>query len=116
MTDINEIPLTSTVPTGMNHGSVCRRVDRGAIGARQIDSRVKRGAGVERVRANAEAAGELDAGLDRFVGGDGDDAVLELVELLPAVASCLEGRAARRLQRTAYPARATDTSPRYTRP
>ena len=44
-----------------------------------------RGTGMERIGANAEAAGECDVGLDRLVGRNRDHAVLQLVELLPAV-------------------------------
>ena len=62
---------------------------------------VHRGAAAERVGANAEAAGEGDVALDRLVGRNRDHAVLQLVELLPAVEQRLEGRVAGLLERAA---------------
>src|SRR3954467_13207133 len=52
------------------------------------------GAGTERIGANSKAAGERRVSLDRLVGRNGDDAILQLVELLPAGEQRLEGRVA----------------------
>ena len=49
-----------------------------------------------------------DVGLDRLVGRDGDHAVLQLVELLPAVEQRLEGRVAGALERAADAVGAAD--------
>jgi len=42
------------------------------------------GTGMERVGADAEAAREFDAGFDRLVRRNGDNAVLELTAIMPS--------------------------------
>src|SRR5207253_3327770 len=95
------IAVTAVIPPGMDYGAVGRRINRRAVGAGKVDAGVERGAGVERIGPGAEPTGEFDVGLDRLVGWDGNDSILELIELLPAVDQALEGGAGSGLKRTA---------------
>ena len=65
-------------------------------------------AGTERIGPDAEAAGEGDTGLNRLVGRNCDDAVLELIELLPAREQGFERRVAGALERAADAVPAAD--------
>src|SRR4029079_17726534 len=114
MVDFNEIAVTAVVPAGAEYRTVRGGVDRRAIGAGKVDARVHRGTCAERIRADAEATGEFDAGLDRLVRRNRDNAILQLVELLPAVEQVLEGRIRGRFERAANAARAADTRLRDT--
>ena len=96
--DLDQIAVATVVPAGAEHGAVGGRVDRRAVGGGKIDSRVHCGAGVKRVGADAEGAAEFDVGFDRLVGWDRDHAVLQLVELLPAVEQGLEAGVANTLE------------------
>src|SRR3954451_1872509 len=91
MVDLDQIAVAAVVPTLPKDGALGGRIDRRAISTGQIDSGVHRRPGVERVGADSEAAGEADVGPDRLVGRDRDHAVLQLIELLPAVEQRLEG-------------------------
>ena len=108
MVDLDEIAVAAAVPAGAKHGAVGGRIDRRAVGAGEVDPGVHGGAGVERIGADAKAAGEIDVGLDRLVRRNRDHAVLQLIELLPAVEQRLEGRVAGAFERTADAARAAD--------
>ena len=77
---------------------------------------MKSSAGVERIGPGAEAAGELDVGLDGLVRRDGNDSVLKLIELLPAVEEVLEGGAGGRLEWTADAGSAADPGGRDSKP
>src|SRR5205085_8495560 len=101
-----EVAVATGVPARAKHGAVGGRVDRSAVRAGEVDARVHRGAGVERIGADAEAAGKFDIRLDRLVGRDRDHAVLQLIELLPAVEQRLECRVAGALERAALAAAA----------
>src|SRR5207248_1659027 len=116
MINLDEIAVTAAVPAGMNHGSIGGRINGRAVGARKVDARVEGGAGVERIRPCAEPAGKLNVGLDRFVGRNGNDPVLELIELLPAVEQVLEGGACGRFEWTADAGRAADPRGRDSKP
>ncbi len=101
MVDLDQIAVAARVPAGAEDGAVGGRIDRRAVLARKVDPRMHRRASAERIGADSEAAGELDIGLDRLLGGNRDHSVLQLVELLPAVEEGLEGRIAGRLERSA---------------
>src|SRR4249919_2684425 len=90
MVDFDKVAVAAVVPTGAKHGAVSRRVNRRSVRTGKIDTRVHCSASVERIGAHTEAACELDVHLDRLVGGDRNHAILQLVELLPAVEERLE--------------------------
>src|SRR4051812_41351507 len=116
MVDLDKIAVATAVPPSVNHGSVCRGINRRSVGTRKVDPRMKSSAGVERIGPGAEAAGELDVGLDRLVRRDGNDSVLKLIELLPAVEEVLEGGAGGRLEWTADAGSAADPGGRDSKP
>ena len=58
MVDLDQIAVAAAVPAGAKHGAVGGRVDRRAVRAGEVDAGVHRGAAVERIGADAEAAGE----------------------------------------------------------
>src|SRR5205085_10479348 len=111
-----EVAVATGVPARAKHGAVGGRVDRSAVRAGEVDARVHRGAGVERIGADAEAAGKFDIRLDRLVGRNRDHAVLQLVELLPAVEQRLEGRIAGAFERAADSTVAADAGGRDAEP
>src|SRR6185295_18858038 len=99
--DFNQIAVATRVPAGAKHGAIGSGVNRGPVRAGEIDAGVHCGAGMERVGADTESAGELDVHFHGLVRRDCDHAVLKLVELLPAVEQRLEGRVAGTLERSA---------------
>ena len=106
--DLDEVAVAARIPARAKHGAVGGRIDRRPVGSGKVDAGVHCRAGMERIGADAEAAGEFDIRLDRLVGRNRDHAVLQLVELLPAVEQRLEGRVAGALERTADAAVAAD--------
>src|SRR6476620_888295 len=101
MIDLDEISISAVVPARPKNGAVGSRGDWRPVRTGEVDARVHGSAGAERVGTDAEAACELDIHLHRLVGRNGDDAVLKLVELLPAVEQRLEAGIANALERTA---------------
>src|SRR3569623_147993 len=101
MVELDHVAVAAAIPACAKHRAVSGRVYRRPIGSGQVDARVHGSTRMEGIGANAEAAGEADVGLDRLVGRNGDDAVLQLVELLPAVEQRLERRVAGAFERAA---------------
>jgi hypothetical protein len=104
--DLDHVAIAAAVPAGAGDGAVRGRIDRRSISTGKVDSRVEARAMLKRIGADAEATGEFDAGLDRLVRRNRDNAILQLVELLPAVEQRLEGGVAGALERTADTVRA----------
>jgi len=81
MIDFDEIAVAVS-PFGTVDDAVGGGVDRGSHGAGEIDACMHRGTATEGVGTDTETAGEVGQG-DRAGGRNCDDALFELIELLP---------------------------------
>ena len=102
MVDLDQIAVAALVVAGVGDDAIGGRINGGADRAGEVDAGVHGGAVAEWVGTDAIAGGE-GRGLDRLFGWDGDCALRNAVELLPAGEQLLEGgvAAADRLQRAA---------------
>src|SRR4051812_45044391 len=106
--DFDEVAVAAAVPACAEHRAVGSSVNGGAVRAGEIDAGVHCSAGVEWVGTDAEPASERNVHLHRLLGGNCNDAVLQLVELLPAVEELLEGCIACGFKRAAHSFRTVD--------
>ena len=88
--DFDQVAVAAAVPAGAENGAVGGRIDRRADRAGEVDAGVHRGAGVERIGANAEAAGERALVLIGFSDGTAIDAVLSWSSFFQLLNSALK--------------------------
>src|SRR5437868_3394127 len=101
MVDFDQVAVAARIPARAEHGALGGGVDGRSIAARKVDAGMHGRTGTERIAADAEAAGKGHACLHRLVRRNGDHAVLQLVELLPAIEQSFETRISGALERTA---------------